>query len=173
MTASDQEIAVHRSVTVPLPRESALAARFARGRFRPEQVNAVGVAELRGCSPRELLDRLHDHQEPRGLTAGFGGRVALVDGMIHSRTSAVRWAGCGRSRRTGCSRLCRSRGSLHRSARRRARGLRLGATDLGWSAGSGPELRGPAEPLLMAMAGRRGVAHELTGPGLAVLAARS
>jgi hypothetical protein len=117
MTASDQEIAVHRSVTVPLPRESALAARFARGRFRPEQVNAVGVAELRGCSPRELLDRLHDHQEPRGLTAGFGGRVALVDGMIHSRTSAVRWAGCGRSRRTGCSRLCRSRGSLHRSAR--------------------------------------------------------
>jgi hypothetical protein len=31
---------------------------------------------------------------------------------------------------------------------------------------------GPAEALLMALAGRRGITHELSGPGLRVLAAR-
>jgi uncharacterized protein (TIGR03083 family) len=151
-----------------------LAARFARGRFRPERVNAVGVAELRGCSPRELLERLHDHLEPRGLTAGFGGRVALVDGMIHQQD--IRRP-LGRLREIPADRLLPAlsfaRVAPPVGAFRRARGLRLVATDLDWSAGKGPEVRGPAEPLLMAMAGRHGVARELTGPGLAVLAARS
>ena len=34
-----------------------------------------------------------------------------------------------------------------------------------WAAGLGPEVRGPGEAVLMAIAGRRGVAHELSGPG--------
>jgi hypothetical protein len=48
----------------------------------------------------------------------------------------------------------------------------LVATDLGWASGRGPEVRGPAESLLMAMAGRRGVVDELSGPGQPTLAAR-
>jgi hypothetical protein len=47
----------------------------------------------------------------------------------------------------------------------RARDLRLVATDLDWSTGKGPEVRGPGEALLMAIAGRRGVVGELSGPG--------
>ncbi|MDP9435616.1 MAG: DinB family protein, partial [Actinomycetota bacterium] len=35
-----------------------------------------------------------------------------------------------------------------------------------------PEVRGPAEPLLMAISGRRGITAELSGPGRDVLAAR-
>ncbi|GDY32649.1 hypothetical protein [Gandjariella thermophila] len=54
----------------------------------------------------------------------------------------------------------------------RTRGVRLVATDLDWSAGAGPEVRGPAEALLMAMAGRHGIVAELTGPGQAMLACR-
>ena len=54
----------------------------------------------------------------------------------------------------------------------RIRGVRLVATDLRFSAGAGPEVRGEAEALLMAMAGRRGVASELSGPGRAKLAGR-
>jgi hypothetical protein len=54
----------------------------------------------------------------------------------------------------------------------RARGLRLVASDLGWAAGRGPEVRGPGEALLMAISGRRGVVQELTGPGQATLASR-
>jgi hypothetical protein len=47
----------------------------------------------------------------------------------------------------------------------RIRGVRLVATDLRFSAGAGPEVRGAAEALLMTIAGRRGVAGELSGPG--------
>lgn len=44
-------------------------------------------------------------------------------------------------------------------------GLAFTATDLGWSNGSGPAIEGPAESLLMAMAGRD-VSGELSGDGV-------
>jgi hypothetical protein len=54
----------------------------------------------------------------------------------------------------------------------RIRGVRLVATDLRFAAGAGAEVRGPAEALLMAIAGQRGVAGELSGPGRQKLADR-
>jgi hypothetical protein len=53
----------------------------------------------------------------------------------------------------------------------RARGLRLVATDVGWTSGSGPVVEGPAEPLPMAM-GDALALDDLTGPGQAILAGR-
>lgn len=44
-------------------------------------------------------------------------------------------------------------------------GLSFSATDLEWSSGSGPAIEGPAESILMAMAGRS-VLDELTGDGV-------
>ena len=52
----------------------------------------------------------------------------------------------------------------------RARGVRLVATDLDWTHGKGPEVRGSGEALLMVMAGRRDALDDLTGPGKATLA---
>lgn len=52
----------------------------------------------------------------------------------------------------------------------RARGVRLVATDLDWSRGSGPEVTGPAEALLMAMAARPCALADLEGPGKSTLA---
>ena len=57
-------------------------------------------------------------------------------------------------------------------AGRRIRGLTLSATDIEWSSGRGPHVEGPAEALLMAMAGRHGIVPELSGPGLPTLAER-
>jgi hypothetical protein len=48
----------------------------------------------------------------------------------------------------------------------------LTATDLDWSAGTGPAVEGRAESLLMAIAGRRGTSAELAGPGRSILAER-
>lgn len=56
--------------------------------------------------------------------------------------------------------------------RRRLAGLRLEATDLSWSWGSGAVLAGPAEALMMAATGRRVALADLDGPGVRVLAAR-
>ena len=50
--------------------------------------------------------------------------------------------------------------------------LRLVATDLEWTHGKGPEVRGPGEALLMVMAGRADALGDLHGPGLTTLAAR-
>jgi hypothetical protein len=50
--------------------------------------------------------------------------------------------------------------------------LRFVATDLGWSSGLGPEVRGPAEALMLAIAGRKVVLAELVGDGVAALAGR-
>ena len=63
-------------------------------------------------------------------------------------------------------------GATLASSRKRAKGLRLVATDLAWSAGAGPEVRGPGEALYMALNGRTGAIDQLTGDGVPVLAGR-
>ncbi|GIE36464.1 hypothetical protein Ait01nite_095090 [Actinoplanes italicus] len=45
-------------------------------------------------------------------------------------------------------------------------GLRLTATDIGWSAGEGESVSGPAEALGMAITGRRAAYADLAGPGV-------
>jgi uncharacterized protein (TIGR03083 family) len=150
-----------------------LLGRFAQGRFLPDRVNAVALAAYQKRSPDELLAILREHLEPQGLPAAFGGMIALVDGLIHHQD--IRRP-LGMPRTVPTERLV----PTLRNARLapvirgfwRARGVRLVATDLDWSAGSGPEVRGPAEALLMAMAGRRGIVDELSGPGRATLARR-
>jgi hypothetical protein len=52
------------------------------------------------------------------------------------------------------------------------RGLRLVATDLDWSHGSGPEVRGPGEALMVALAGRPLALAALAGDGVDVLELR-
>ena len=55
---------------------------------------------------------------------------------------------------------------------KRAHDLRLVATDIGWTGGTGHEVRGPGEAILMAINGRD-VGDELQGPGLEVLVGAS
>jgi mycothiol maleylpyruvate isomerase-like protein len=63
---------------------------------------------------------------------------------------------------------------MDRDARRKKRidGLRLVATDVDWSHGTGPEVTGPAMPIVMAMTGRAAGLDELGGEGLATLRRR-
>jgi uncharacterized protein (TIGR03083 family) len=58
------------------------------------------------------------------------------------------------------------------SVGRRLRSLRLVATDTGWAYGTGPVVRGPAEDLVLAMAGRAPGLDRLDGEGLPVLRQR-
>lgn len=56
--------------------------------------------------------------------------------------------------------------------KKRVAGLTLRATDTDWSAGSGPEVTGPAIALVMAVAGRRAALGDLSGDGVATLTDR-
>ena len=151
----------------------ALLQRLAAGRFSPDRANAVGLAAYRDRTRGELLDLLRAHLTPSGLPAGLGGRIGLTDALIHHQD--VRRP-LGLPRDIPGERLTAAlqtalfapvvRGVL------RVWDVRLVATDLDWSFGRGPEVHGPAESLLMAVAGRAGVAGELSGPGAARLARR-
>ncbi len=57
-------------------------------------------------------------------------------------------------------------------SKKRAAGLHLVATDVDWSHGDGPEVRGSGESILLAVTGRAAVLNELTGDGVATLRAR-
>ena len=57
-------------------------------------------------------------------------------------------------------------------AKKRIAGLKLTATDMDWSHGNGPEVTGPAEALVMMMAGRSVALDDLSGEGKAAFVTR-
>jgi uncharacterized protein (TIGR03083 family) len=150
-----------------------LAGRLARGWFSPDRANAIGLAEYRKRSSDELLTQLRGHLRPSGLPAAFGGMIGLTDGMIHQQD--IRRP-LGIPREIPAQRLLPVlRFALLAPVIRgfwRVRGVRLVATDLDFSTGRGPEVRGRGEALLMVIAGRRGVVGELSGPGCGKLTDR-
>lgn len=145
--------------------------RAIRGRI--VHINQVGVDELALVSTDQLLDRLRAHLRPQGLAATFGGRLALLDVTIHHQ-DIRRPLGLRREIPAERLRLVldSSVRSLELPAWRIARGVHLTPSDLDWSHGSGPEVSGPAEAVLMAIAGRPCAVGELTGPGQPLVAAR-
>ncbi|MEB3020919.1 maleylpyruvate isomerase family mycothiol-dependent enzyme [[Mycobacterium] crassicus] len=144
--------------------------RFVRGRLRFSGANAIGLAECAAQDPQQLLDLCDRSICPRGLTAAFGSRIALLDTMIHQqdiRRPLRMPRDIPDVRLVPALNFARFAPPLH--VRSRIRGLRLIATDLAWTVGRGREVYGRGEALLMALAGRHGVTDELDGPGLALL----
>ena len=150
-----------------------LVGRFVKGGFLPPRINAIGVAEYAARSPEQLAELMRACIPPRGFTAAFGGMIALVDGMIHQQD--IR-------RPLGIPRLIpeqRLRTVLNYAltvpavrGARRARDVRLVATDLDWTHGSGPDVTGPGEALLMTMAARGDALNQLSGAGKPILVRR-
>jgi uncharacterized protein (TIGR03083 family) len=151
----------------------ALVRRMARAGFSPHRANAIGVGEYAPRTPDQLSELMRTCIPPRGLTAGFGGMIALVDGMIHQQD--IRRP-LNIPRDIPAPRLLTVldyaltvpavRGAF------RARGVRLIATDMDWTHGRGPEVTAPAEALLMVMAARPDALNQLSGPGKSILAQR-
>jgi uncharacterized protein (TIGR03083 family) len=150
-----------------------LVRQFLRGRLNPDRVNALCLAKYADWPPGELVALARRCVQPHGLPSGFGGGIALVDGMIHQQ-DIRRPLGLPRTippdRLRATLEFAKTapviRGFWHR------RGLRLVATDVDWSVGAGPEVRGPGEAVLLAIAGRNATIDELSGPGLATLRPR-
>jgi uncharacterized protein (TIGR03083 family) len=148
---------------------------------RITQLARVGFSETRMHEPdrarptEELVDWL---ASPAKLAGRFDILTQLSELVIHQqdvrrplgilrqipteRLSVVLDFGIARSGLT----------STMAFSRRRSKGLRLVAPDIDWWAGSGPEVRGPGEAILMALNGRAGAMQDLAGDGTQVLAAR-
>lgn len=150
-----------------------LAGLVWRGRLSVGRINALEVAALADRTPDELRAMVRAHLSPSGLTSGLGGRIALLDGMVHQQ-DIRRPLGLPRVIAPDRLRVALAFARYAPPIRGawRARGVRLVATDLDWSHGRGPEVQGSGEALLMAMAGRAAALGDLTGPGKTTLAHR-
>ncbi|MEB3367684.1 maleylpyruvate isomerase family mycothiol-dependent enzyme [Saccharopolyspora mangrovi] len=152
---------------------SGVLKRAARAGFKPGAINDLGVAESRARSTDELLGRLRAHLKPTGPITVMGGMIVLTDALIHHQD--IRRP-LGHPREVPPERLGAVLDLAFNAppvgAKKRGAGLRLVATDLDWSRGEGPEVRGPAEALLMTLAGRSAAFIELEGEGKTTLAAR-
>jgi uncharacterized protein (TIGR03083 family) len=150
-----------------------LAAQFLRTGFNTDRGNALRLARFPDLSNAELLAYARDHVQPQGLTAMMGGRIALTDGMIHQQD--IRRP-LGLPREIPAARLLAALDTGRRAptlkAAKRIRGLTLSVPELDWTTGDGPLVEGPGEAILMAIAGRRGITAELSGPGVSILADR-
>ena len=78
----------------------------AQGRFRPGRINATALARYDTRSPEQLLALLADHPQPRGLPAALGGRVGLVETLIHHQDIRRGLALPRQVRRSGCCPRC-------------------------------------------------------------------
>lgn len=146
---------------------------LARSGFSLQRSNQVGVERSRRLNTEQLVAKLRAHAAPRGITAMFGSRIALTDTLIHHQD--IRRA-LGHPRTVPERRLAAALTFAPRAralpAPANARHLRLVATDVDWTHGSGPEVNGPGEALLVALAGRPQALADLNGPGLATFAMR-
>jgi uncharacterized protein (TIGR03083 family) len=142
-----------------------------RGGFRPDPSVRKAATRLGDAPVPELADRLRRAADRRFHLVGAAEAMGLVDVLVHS-ADALRPLGMDVSAPPpdavpALEALWKAgRMIVHATPQQ---GRRLVATDVDWSRGSGPEVRGKGIDLLLFVANRRQVLPELTGPGLAEL----
>jgi uncharacterized protein (TIGR03083 family) len=151
-----------------------LGARMARAGFFPPRANTRDVAKWTARGAPAIVAALAADQ-PLGVASVYA-KVGLTEALVHHQDmrrpfgdrrhipeARLRVALTVISRRPGTG----------TGGRRRRKGVKLTATDIDWSIGSGPEVRGTGEAILMALAGRASAYDELSGEGVDVLTQRS
>jgi uncharacterized protein (TIGR03083 family) len=122
-------------------------------------------------SPAELattITSIAEHHTRKGISRVIPTRAGFTDHLVHHQD--IRRP-LGQLREIPEERLVAALDSLFTTmggsmpARKRLKGLKVTATDLGWTKGDGPELRGPAEAIVMASLGRHVVLPDLEGEG--------
>ena len=142
--------------------------------FNLNKMLAATAIEEGKSSPQELLNAMREAVSMRNTPPMTKPEDVLADTVIH--TQDIRRA----LDAPGIVPVERVRAALDRTKnvgsilgnKKRVAGLKLVATDMDWTHGEGPEVRGAGEALLMAMCGRKAAYDDLTGEGVATLKQR-
>jgi uncharacterized protein (TIGR03083 family) len=153
----------------------AVLAKTARAGFNINKASAKGAREFGSRPVEELTAAIESPTELSGFAKVLGYSKLIPDLTVHHED--IRRAVGLAPHVVPAERMRYSLSTLHKDtgplkAKKRSQGLRFVATDLDWSEGEGPEVRGPALSLLLAMAGRPAGIDECEGAGVAVLRAR-
>ncbi|WP_280478461.1 maleylpyruvate isomerase family mycothiol-dependent enzyme [Nocardia asiatica] len=142
-------------------------------RFDFDEHNARRLAEHRGATPAETLDRyraiITSTTAPSGHTAAWLGEVVVHAQDIRHPLGLQREPSIEAV--TEVARFFASR-DFTVSSHSSIKDLRLQATDGPFATGTGSLVSGTTLALTMAMAGRATYCDELTGPGLPILRSR-
>jgi uncharacterized protein (TIGR03083 family) len=149
--------------TIPFIITSAIKA---RGSFdRMEEKMARDRATR--FTTTELVEQLHESADSSRRTVGSSPMDPLVDLLVHGQDIARPLARPYEMRTNlALPALAHVAPNRFLGGPRRVAGLELVATDVEWSTGEGPEVRGTAENLLLAAAGRSAALAHLTGAGV-------
>ena len=174
-----RDVAVHMLVDAPVDELglTRVLMKMARWRFSVHRANAWWVAHNADCATSSIVERFAKSIEPGRMSRLLGAESQLRASVIHHQDMR---RPLGLARSIPPERLIAvldvvltPKGSTNLGSRKRSHHLRLRATDVDWSWGDGPEVSGPGEALLMALAGRSSALEELDGNGKELLAGRA
>ncbi|GAB2682980.1 maleylpyruvate isomerase family mycothiol-dependent enzyme [Nocardia goodfellowii] len=146
----------------------AFGAIVARNGFSVDKSNGYLVRKARALTTEQLVNKF---EAETGALSKFTPILALADTLVHQQD--IRRP-LNRPRTIPAERLrwVLDNPDPFAFPWKRTDGLRFVATDLDWSKGRGPEVRGPGEALALAVGGRPVVLDELAGDGVAELRRR-
>ncbi|KRQ29183.1 MULTISPECIES: maleylpyruvate isomerase family mycothiol-dependent enzyme [Mycobacteroides] len=141
-----------------------------RVRGSADKLNQLYVDRAEGWSTDELLAAFESTID-RSYSAKIQPKLVLADLLIHHqdiRRPLKRF----RKVPADTLRTVLENPDPFIHSKRRLKGLRWTATDVDWTYGDGPEIRGPGEAIVMAVGARPSALSELTGPGVDLLRPR-
>jgi uncharacterized protein (TIGR03083 family) len=156
----------------PMPTMVALVARSG---FNVPRASRRGSARYGSThSAAELREKWHEVVDGR-VTKGISRRIStkemFVDHLIHHqdiRRPLDRRRSISAERLTAALDAMPTIGGFVKS-KQRMRGLTWTASDVEWTFGSGPEVTGPGEALILLASGRRAPIDEAAGDGVSTL----
>lgn len=172
-----RDVISHMCVGYTTPMLPLLAKVARRGFSVPKVSYAESIAYGSAHTPAELVtvwDDIRANHIRKGIAKVIKPNEALVDHMIHHQ-DIRRPLGLPRAMPT--DRLVAALDVVPTlgpfvSSKKRVAGLCLVATDVDWSHGDGPEVRGAGEAILLAASGRPATLDELDGDGVEILRGR-
>ncbi|MFG3615313.1 maleylpyruvate isomerase family mycothiol-dependent enzyme [Nocardia sp. NPDC047654] len=122
----------------------------------------------------QLVSDIRDQAAARRMPVLTNYRNVLMDTVVHGQDIAIPLGRTLELPPAAAAAAIARAVTLGRPVfdHRRLRGIRLRATDIDWSHGTGPEVHGPVTALLLAVTGRTARLRDLAGAGLAPLTER-
>jgi uncharacterized protein (TIGR03083 family) len=169
---SVRDVLAHMTTTAKMT-PGRFVGRLAGSGFRFNAFNAKGVQDEQGATPADALARFKAQLDR--TTSPPGPIDAMVAEIVIHSQDIRRPLGIAHTYQPDALTLVGDfviKGNLLLGGKRRAAGLTLTATDVDWSRGAGPEVKGPLPSIILALTGRKAGLSDLTGDGLATLTGR-
>jgi uncharacterized protein (TIGR03083 family) len=171
-----RDVAAHVSLVALPPSPGTLLVDLIRARGSFHQLNTNASLRRAERAPAQLIADLRQHAGSRRVPVVTDQRNVLFDVLVHAQDIAIPLGADlpmpPAAAAAGATRVWSMGWPFW--ARRRLSGLRLTATDIDWTTGSGTDVHGPILALLLLLTGRSQAALPmLAGDGLTQLSART